>query len=301
MAAAVKMPMQSLDRRHSEMSTTSSLPEYELGDYAQLNLSSTSQSESSLPDYESVDASLACDSITSFHHTSAFQIETPGHPTFHLPLPPKAIAIPVYAVDAEGTVGEKAYESLRNKRSSGNCCLVRAGDGLASEAPVCSTTYRFGPGKNPQVQLHGRLDPGEQFEVAGKGLTTRAQGIRTHLGTLEWRYASRRDRKALGASSLLVLERVTKVAALGGGQEEHRAIVAMFVRSAELRTRGTRGCTAGNGGRLLLNLTEWADSKADLEQMEILAISSCIVMLKKEIDRRRMQQFMMMNGAGGGP
>lgn len=293
-------------RRHSQVSCTSSLPEYELEDYAQFQaLSATaSQSESSsLPDYDTLDASPSASSaapaVTSFHQTSAFQIETAGHALFHLPRPPKAVPIPVLRVDADGTVGDVVYESLRNKRSSGNCALVRAGHGIA-EAPVCSTTYRFGPGKNPQMQLHGRLDPNEVYEIQGKGLTTRAQSLRTHLGTFEWRYASRKDRKAVGANSLLLFERVTSVALAGGKQEERRVIVGMLVRNPELRTQGTGGSTAGNGGRLLLNLTEWADTKVEHEQMEILAISSCILMLKKEVDRRRVQQIMMMSGGGGG-
>ncbi|TQW00512.1 hypothetical protein V2A60_001591 [Cordyceps javanica] len=296
-----------IHRRYSHASNTSSLPEYELGDYAQfqrLTVTASQSESSSLPDYDTLDASTSASSaasaVASFNNTSAFQIDTAGHPLFYLPLPPKAIPIPIFRVQTDGTVGELAYESLRNKRSSGSCALVRAGHDV-SEAPVCSTTYRFGPGKNPQIQLHGRLDPNETYEAQGKGLTTRAQSIRTHLGTFEWRYASRSDRKALGASSLLLFERVTTVALAGGKSEERRSVLGMFVRNAELRTHGTHGCTAGNGGRLLLNLTEWADAKVEHEQMEILAISSCIMMLKKEIDRRRVQQFMMMNGGGGGP
>lgn len=294
-------------RRYSQTSTTSAPPEYELEDYAQLQaLSGTaSQSESaSLPDYDTLDASpsacSAASAVASFHHTSAFQIDTAGHPLFHLPVPPRPVPIPVLRVDGDGTLGDVVYESLRNKRSSGNCALVRAG---VAEAPVCSTTYRFGPGKSPQLQLHGRLDPGgEVYEVQGKGLTTRAQSVRTHLGTFEWRYASRADRKAVGANSLLLFERVTSVALAGGKKEERRTILGMLVRNAELRTHGTYGCTAGNGGRLLLNLTEWADAKVEHEQMEVIAISSCILMLKKEIDRRRVQQMMMISaGASGGP
>lgn len=311
MATFAKKPIEAnIRRRHSEMSTTSSLPEYELGDYPHIQdlAASSSQSEaSSLPDYDDISRSAAGPSssaspVAAFSHTDAFQIETAGHPTFHLPLPPKPVPIPVFRVDADGTIGDMTYESLRAKRSSGSCSLVRAGAGDLSEAPVCSTTYRFGPGKNPQMQLHGRLDPHEQFEVVGRGFTTRAQRIRTHLGTFEWRYAPRADRKAVGANSLLLLERVTTVAVAGGKQEEHRAVVGMLVRNAELRTMGSSGCTAGNGGRLLLNLTEWAEEKIEREQMEIFAISSCIVMLKKEVDRRRAQQFMIMAGAaGGGP
>lgn len=297
-----------IHRRYSDMSTTPSLPEYELGDYPKLEALSTtaSQSEtSSLPEYNTLDASPSGSSVSAvaaFHHTSAFQIETAGHSSFRLPLPPKPVPIPVYNVEADGTVGDIAYESLRNKRSTGNCSLFRVSD--ADEAPVCSTSYRFGPGKPPQMQLHGRLDPGEQFEVLGKGLTTRAQSIRTQLGTFEWRYASRADRKVVGASSLLLFERVTTVALAGGKKkEERRTIVAMFVRNEAVRTVGTGGCTAGNGGRLLMNLAEWAGTKVEREQMEILAIASCICMLKKEIDRRRTQQIMIMAGAasGGGP
>ncbi|KAJ6786416.1 hypothetical protein PWT90_04038 [Aphanocladium album] len=299
-------------RRHSQMSSTSTLPEYELGDYPKLQALSRTASlseSSSLPDYNNLDASTSAtgsaSGVAAFHHTSAFQIETAGHPTFHLPTPPKPVPIPVFRVNADGTVGDMAYESLRNKRSSGSCALVRASSsgGSIAEAPVCSTTYRFGPGKSPQMQLHGRLDSNEIYEVQGKGFTTRAQSIRTHLGTFEWRYADRADRRAVGANSLLLLERVTGVALAGGKKEERRAVVGMFVRSPELRTQGTSGCTAGNGGRLLLNLSDWADAKVEREQMEILAISSCIVMLKKEIDRRRVQQFMIISGAvsGGGP
>ncbi|OAA59317.1 hypothetical protein ISF_06252 [Cordyceps fumosorosea ARSEF 2679] len=300
-----------IHRRHSRLSTTSSLPEYEVGDYVQLQaLSATaSQSESSsLPDYDALStspstssAAAAASAVTAFRHTTAFQIETAGHPLFHLPLPPRPVPIPVLRVSADGALGDLAYESLRARRGSGSCTLVRGGDG--AEAPVCSTSYRFGPGKNPQLRLHGRLaDPAEVYEVQGKGIATRAQAVRTHLGTFEWRYAGRADRRALGASSLLLLERVTVVALAGGKKkEERRVVVGMFVRSAELRTQGTSGCTAGNGGRLLLNLAEWADEKLAHEQMEILAIASCIVMLKKEIDRRRVQQCMMMSGGGGGP
>jgi hypothetical protein len=130
----------------------------------------------------------------------------------------------------------------------------------------------------------------EQFEVVNKGFATRTQVFRTHLGTFQWRYAGREERKAAGADNLLVLDRITKVALEGGRQEERRTPVARLVRNAEVRSKGTRVTTAGNGGRLMMNLREWEGTKGEVEQMEVLVVASCLVMLKKEIDRRRMHQ-----------
>lgn len=134
----------------------------------------------------------------------------------------------------------------------------------------------------------------EGFEVVSKGFTTRAQVFRTHLGTFQWRYAGRKERKAAQADNLMVLDRIVKVALEGGKQEEKRIPVARLVRNAEVRSKETRITTAGNGGRLMMNLMEWEGTKGDAEQMEVLVVASCLVMLKKEVDRRRMHQAIAM-------
>ncbi|EFY96810.1 hypothetical protein MAA_07623 [Metarhizium robertsii ARSEF 23] len=77
--------------------------------------------------------------------------------------------------------------------------------------------------------------------------------------------------------------------------------VAQLVRSEALRTPGTSGATAGNGGRLLMDLGEWVGGKTEARAAEVLVLSSCLVMLKKEVDRRRAAQFMVLAGASGGP
>lgn len=205
----------------------------------------------------------------------------------------------MYSVTPSGEIGELAYESLRIKKNSGNSILVRAGGD--SEAPICSTAYRFGPGRPPRLCLHGLRETEEEYEVLNKGCATRAQTIRTHLGTFEWRYANRQERKTEGANSLLILDLVSTIS-IDGKEREHRQKVAQFVRNEEYRTVGSRGSTAGNGGRLMMDLRDWADTKGEEEQMEVLALATCIVMLKKEVDRRRMHQaIVLMSASGGGP
>ncbi|PNP39052.1 hypothetical protein TGAM01_v205350 [Trichoderma gamsii] len=286
----------------SALTSTFSLPPaYEPGDYIELdNLSTTSsRSSSSPPQYNDLHLSAQGTSSSSsssrptFHCTKAFQIEARGHPLLAFPHSPRRTPISIYHVDlSTGIAKDLAYQSLRPIRGSGNSNLIRAGD--SENDPICRTTYRFGPGKPPKLELCGLMAYEEEFEVVNKGLTTRAQVFRTHLGTFQWRYAGREERKAAGADNLMVLDRIVKVALEGGKQEEKRIPVARLVRNAEVRSKETRITTAGNGGRLMMNLMEWEGIKGDAEQMEVLVVASCLVMLKKEVDRRRMHQAIAM-------
>lgn len=298
------MAAQVLDSKAAlrQRGTRASLPpEYAEGDYIELGgLSTPRTSTESLPAYdEAVSSQPSSAAATAgLRPTHTYQVESSGHPLLALPLAPRPSPIGVFAVQPDGSLGPLAYQSLRHARCSGDSVLVRADDPLAL-APLCSTTYRFGPGRPPRIQLQGELarrGGGEAFEVAGEGVCTRAHTVRTHLGTLRWRYAGRRETKAAGASSLLVLERVT-----GVGAAERRTRIAQLVRSEALRTPGTTRATAGNGGRLLVDLGEWVGGKAEARAAEVLVLSSCLVMLKKEVDRRRAAQCMVLAGASGGP
>ncbi|EXU99810.1 hypothetical protein X797_006939 [Metarhizium robertsii] len=298
------MAAQVLDSKAAlrQRGTRASLPpEYAEGDYIELGgLSTPRTSTESLPAYDEAVSSQplsAAAAAAGLRPTHTYQVESEGHPLLALPLAPRPSPIGVFAVQPDGSLGPLAYQSLRHARCSGDSVLVRADDPLAL-APLCSTTYRFGPGRPPRIQLQGELarGRGEAFEVAGEGVCTRAHSVRTHLGTLRWRYAGRRETRAAGASSLLVLERVT-----GVGAAERRTRVAQLVRSEALRTPGTSGATAGNGGRLLMDLGEWVGGKTEARAAEVLVLSSCLVMLKKEVDRRRAAQFMVLAGASGGP
>ncbi|KAK4156666.1 hypothetical protein C8A00DRAFT_40881 [Chaetomidium leptoderma] len=170
----------------------------------------------------------------------------------------------------------------------------------------------------------GEQDPAavawDTFTITPLGLLTRAIGFRTRLGTFQWRYGSRRERHAAAAaqsqqhkgqgevSSLLVLERVVHVAAAQTSSvpnkkkdEKVRTVVAHFLRGEGYRTPGSSGSTAGNGGRLVMDLGMWggADFKEDGEMAVVMVVATCLLMLKREIDRRRTQQIAIMAGAAG--
>jgi hypothetical protein len=96
---------------------------------------------------------------------------------------------------------------------------------------------------------------------------------------------------------------------VGGKTEEVCQTVGMLVRSEETRTPGSKASSAGNGGRLMLDLKMWErdgeDGKKEREMVVVLAVTSVMVMLKKEVDRRRAMQIGIMaavaGGGGGGP
>ncbi len=160
----------------------------------------------------------------------------------------------------------------------------------SSETAVARTTYKFGPGRNPTVRI-GRDDDldADVFEMVGKSLFTRTVGFETRRwGRFEWRYGSRSERAQHAADNLLILERV--------GVGEERVRVAQLVRNDVLRTPGTKHMAAGNGGRLQMDLV---GEKGHEIVDEVVVVVTCLVMLKKEIDRLRAMQIAAMSAHGG--
>ncbi|KAK1688578.1 hypothetical protein BDP55DRAFT_48979 [Colletotrichum godetiae] len=271
----------------------------------------------------------------AFTPTVHFQIETTGKQWLSLPIGTRPDPIAIYHVEAGSWSAESvpAYMSLRFSRNDGSCHLLRGDD--ASQTPVCTTLYRFGPGKPPifqpsqalaalhaptssaspdssstEASLHeeqtsgSEADGGADLPIVSKSITSRTQILKTPLGIFQWRYATRKERAIVpGADQLLVCELVQTIALAGGKKiEESRTRIAQFVRGKETRTRGTGRTTAGNGGRLMIDVMRWAESKnGGREAAEVLIVASCVCMLKKEVDRRRMQQMMILAaGASGG-
>ncbi|TQN67847.1 hypothetical protein CSHISOI_07623 [Colletotrichum shisoi] len=274
-------------------------------------------------------------SLAAFAPTAHFQIETLGKQWLSLPVGTRPDPIPVHRVEAGSWDPRSlpAYVSLRFSRSDNSCHLVRGDD--ASQTPVCTTLYRFGPGRPPVFRLpqslvspHGppaspagkstqvdnddddddtvRRNDGElELSIVSNSLITRTQRLKTPQGTFQWRYASSRERAAAvkGADDLLICELVRGVAVAGGKkpEEEAAATVAQFVRGPGTRTKGSGRSTAGNGGRLMVDLARWTDRKDGArDAVEVLVVASCVCMLKKEVDRRRIQQMMIMAGGAGG-
>ncbi|KAK4115543.1 hypothetical protein N656DRAFT_692438, partial [Canariomyces notabilis] len=170
----------------------------------------------------------------------------------------------------------------------------------------------------------------DSFKVTSLGLLTRAVTFRSRLGTFEWRYASRRERQAVHGkegdddddeiSNMLVLERVVRIATAqsshltsssssssrnwmkkqkSGNSEEVRTVVARFLRGPRYRTPGSSASSAGNGGRLMVDPSLWESEnggggKGESEMAMVMIVTTCLVMLKKEVDRRRAQQMAVM-------
>jgi hypothetical protein len=136
------------------------------------------------------------------------------------------------------------------------------------------------------------------FEMAGKSMWSRAVLFESRKwGRFEWRYGDRKEKKALKAegwgevNNLLVLERV--VYRGGDKGKEERIRVAQLLRGEETRTPGTKASAAGNGGRLEMCLVGEAGEVID----EVTVVVTCLVMLKKEIDRMRACQMTAMSVA----
>ncbi|KXJ96939.1 hypothetical protein Micbo1qcDRAFT_211205 [Microdochium bolleyi] len=105
-------------------------------------------------------------------------------------------------------------------------------------------------------------------------------------------------------------------------EEVSTRIIALLVRSDELRSPGSSASTAGNGGRLFLDLRSFAGdgdggphgvrarggSEKTLagaggghggeELARRMVVATALVMLKREVDRRRAAQIAIMGGAG---
>ncbi|KAH6848354.1 hypothetical protein B0I37DRAFT_377377 [Chaetomium sp. MPI-CAGE-AT-0009] len=339
---------------HSPPRYTPHTPQQQQQNFELARLDSTSPSVlSAPPPYNDDDEDHAPPSSGTFHPTVHFQIQTTGKQWMSLPFAPKPDPIPVFALAPTDTIYSTAsqtphFTSTRPERSSGSCYLTTN----ATSTTAATTTYRFGPGRPPLVRLFSPHSPPltpaardhllfakdanddndhanawDAFAVTSLGLLTRAVAFRSRLGSFQWRYGTRRERRAAVAdaggvlaacgvaevSSLLVLERVVRVArACGGssgsgsrsgaGEEEVRTVVAHFARGEGCRTPGSGASSAGNGGRLVVDLGLWegGDVKVEREMAMLMVVSTCLVMLKREVDRRRAQQIAIMAGAASG-
>ncbi|RYP40188.1 hypothetical protein DL767_001903 [Monosporascus sp. MG133] len=232
--------------------------------------------------------------------------------------------------------GRPLYISLKPTKSPGSGSVrylvrgdeydAKAEKGTPDPTPLATTTYRFGPGRPPTVLLGHPADPerAESIEVASRSLVSRAVELRTSFGVFAWRYARSKEREACvlgvgpdgGAAaapdSLLVFEQLIDEGdgdenGSGNGGKKRAAHarranvrrVAQLVRNAEFRSPGTSARTAGNGGRLMLDLGGFDEKHR--ERVQWLVVATALVMLKHEVDRRRAAQIAIIaSGAGGG-
>lgn len=207
-----------------------------------------------------------------FTPAKSFHISAKGIPILRLPAPPSELVTRIASSD-----GTTAYLSTRGKRSSGNCVLT---DALGHE--LISTKYFFGPGKDPIIR---RLDAGSGEDNTVRTVskwTSRTQRFLLHDGrTFEWEYKKVKDFGGQG-------KRNTALMLTMNGKT-----IAALVRNEDTRTPGSKSSSAGNGGELFLG--EEVGGKEGIA--EELVIATVLLMLKKEIDRRRMVQFLVIASA----
>ncbi|RAO73435.1 uncharacterized protein BHQ10_009447 [Talaromyces amestolkiae] len=234
----------------------------------------------------SIDSKITANSIEEtdpayyFYSSRVLLISAQGIGLFRFPSPYKELEIPIY--NSNGSI---AYISRRESRHSGNAILSdpEVGDLIHSE-------YFFGPGRDPIISIletGGKSEP-SRTKISSKWFSRTTTFLTPDGHELEWSYGKRID--SHNQSENLIILRLKS-----SSLEKHGKILSQLVRSDQTRTPGSSKSRAGNGGQLLI------DESASKFVEEPLIVATCLLMLKKEIDRRRTVQIAMMSamiGAG---
>lgn len=214
------------------------------------------------------------DPAYNFYSSRALHISAQGIGLFRFPSPSKELEIPIY--NSNGSI---AYISRRESRRSGNAILSDpdVGDLIQSE-------YFFGPGRDPIISIleAGRKSESSSTKISSKWFSRTTTFFTPDGHELEWSYGKRID-------SHNQRENVITLRLKSSGSEKHGKILSQLVRNDQTRTPGSSKSRAGNGGQLLI------DENASKFVEEPLIVATCLLMLKKEIDRRRTVQIAMMS------
>jgi hypothetical protein len=176
--------------------------------------------------------------------------------------------------ESESTLFLTIYTSERPSRWSATTFLVSStGETFGkiigncfSHLPLCAI----------ELLLLSKEGETEIVEIKCKALMTRACAFTYHGWEFKWRYVRADEGAKMNGHTLLILQRHKE-----GVLEKH--VVARLVRDRVAdEDGGTNATDAGRGGRLELRIGEEEGMK-----VEVLVVMSCLVMLKKEMDRRR--------------
>ena len=209
-----------------------------------------------------------------------------------LPTPSNELEICIF--DGTNTTTEPLYVSTRASRRSGNAVLHHSQRG-----ELLATNYKFGPFREPVIRYlsaTGDIKLGPDDEQGPLAVKTKSHMLtyRVDLTMAEhenksfnWRYV--RTPTPEGKKTR-VLALTTETSGSSSGKDG--TVIAVLLRTDSTRTPGTSKWCAGNGGQLILG------SEAATHMDESLIVASCIMMLKKEIDRQRGAQSAAIAGAG---
>jgi len=218
-----------------------------------------------------------------FNPSKTLHVNAHGIGIMRLPAPSSELEIPIQNAD-----GSIAYMSTRERKRSGNSVLSAPNRG-----DLVASFYRFGPGRDPRLVMLQEPEERNEVTVSGKW-TSRGQSFK-YTGApiaFEWRY--RRETRDMLVGGIKKPKKITllNLEVHGAGKKDIMR-VAQLVRDDETRTLGTKSSSAGNGGELLIDEI----NAQRLGIPEELIVSSLIMMLKKEIDRRRTIQMMVIAAA----
>lgn len=253
----------------------------------------------------SEESSLPAYTPGTFNHSKSLVIVAQGMRFIRFPCPSSELEVPIYHAN-----GEIAYLSKRETRRSGNAVLYSPERG-----ELISSHYLFGPGRDPTLTMLSEEDGKNQVVVSGKWTSRSHNFIYTPAPvSFDWVYRREKVEPALE-------EPVVRHAPIGASNEKTQADeaaankkqeptkqtflslevrqkdkkdqvqrIAQLIRNEETRTPGTKSSYAGNGGELRIDSLA---AKA-VGIPEELIVATCLMMLKKEMDRRRVVQFMII-------
>lgn len=205
----------------------------------------------------------------SFTPAKSFHIDTKGTDILRLR---SSSSDPVTNINNPD--GSIAYQSFREKRGSSNCVLTDA-DGHQ----LIASQYRFGPGKDPTLRCLNIGDGDDAIIKTVSRWTSRSQKFLLHDGRIfGWEYKTEMGFGDDGKKgTALVLN-------MNGRR------LAVLIRNKQARTEGSSSCSAGNGGELVIGAE--VGGKGNIS--EDLVVATVMLMLKKEVDRRRAMQAIMV-------
>jgi hypothetical protein len=214
-----------------------------------------------LPEPNSNETSPGC-LVLPFVAVKSFRIKTQGISLLRPSPPPSELQTTIHNLN-----GSVAYRSTRTKKSSSNCILTNA-----SGKSLISTTYHLRPSQSAVLSsVDGVQDMTQDIKTASTW-RSRNHTFRFHDGrTFTWRY--KKD--------------------IGLGVKGTTLTLAALLRNEQTRTPGSKSCSAGNGGELVIGTH--ANGTGGLS--EELIVATCLLMLKKEVHRMRTVQFMVIASA----
>lgn len=274
-------------------------------------------------------------SHTTFTPTQHLQIQTPGKDLLSSPTPPRPDPIPIFSLTPTGALSRPLYLSIRPQLRSGTCFLAHGDDETQTPLTTTTYRFGPGrppvvvlgdpaitPPTSTSTEPEGTGTPG--FEITSRNIFSRAVTFTIpDLGTFTWRYGNSNERAVVNADNLLICEVVLPPSTTPSSspspststshnnknkasrsarlnifkserESESKHQIAQLIRNAEFRTPGTTRSTAGNGGRLALDLAVFDEKRR--ERVEWLVVTTAVTMLKREVDRRRGEQIVILTG-----